>query len=66
MAVCTYTRAEIESLVERLMNRANSPMFDERPELQRDIKSLCLVASTMMAHSPVESITIECKRRDGH
>jgi hypothetical protein len=61
MAVCVYTRETVEALVERLMNRANSPMFDERPELQRDIRSLCLVTSTMIAHSPIEQITIECK-----
>ena len=64
MAVCTYTKAEIESLLERIMNRMNSPIYDGRPETQREIKSLCLVTSTLMAHAPVESITIECKRRE--
>jgi hypothetical protein len=64
MAVCVYTRADIESIVERLMNRSNSPMFNERPELQRDIKSICMVANTLMAHAPIESITIVCQRHD--
>jgi hypothetical protein len=64
MAICTYTKAEMNALVKRLMNRVNSPMFDATPEVQRDIKALCLLSSTMLPHAPVESITIECKNRN--
>lgn len=49
MAVQSYTRTEIEALVERMLARAHSPLLNDMPELQRDIRAMAMILGTLLA-----------------
>jgi hypothetical protein len=49
MAVTVYTRVEMLALVERLANRAKSPLLSDMPETQRDIRAAAMILSTLLS-----------------
>ena len=42
MATYTVSRNDLQALAERLMNRAKSPVMDNMPETQKDMKLAAL------------------------
>jgi hypothetical protein len=60
MAKFTYTRDAIGSLAERLEARSTSALFQDRPELQSDLRAAAAVIRFALAHGvPVSPIEID-------
>ena len=62
MATTKYvmSRKDVESLVERLENRATTPLLDDMPSLQQDLKITARLLRFMVNHGmPTSPITIE-------
>jgi hypothetical protein len=66
MATVSYTRKDIEALVERSLNRAGSPLLRDMPELQRDVKAMAMILMNLLAIGvEIQSIMIEDLYKDG-
>jgi hypothetical protein len=60
MVKLTYTRADIETLAERLEQRASSIILFDMPQLQRDMKAAAMLLRYMLTNGmPVTSAEIE-------
>jgi hypothetical protein len=65
MAVTVYTRVAIEQLVIRLANRSASPLLNDMPELQRDIRDASSILATLLAVGhPIGTISIDRRISD--
>jgi len=60
MVKLTYTRADIETLADRLEQRATSIMLFDMPQLQRDMRAAAMLLRYMLNNGmPVTSAEIE-------
>jgi hypothetical protein len=60
MVKLTYTRADIETLAERLEQRAASIILFDMPQLQRDMRAAAMLLRYMLANGmPVTSAEID-------
>ncbi len=60
MVKLTYTRADIETLADRLEQKATSIMLFDIPQLQRDMKAAAMLLRYMLANGmPVTAAEIE-------
>lgn len=59
MATIMVSRNDIQALAERLLNRAKSPVMDDLPETQRDMKFAALFLEHIAALGmPVGVVTL--------
>ena len=60
MAKHVLSRKDVESLAERLENRATTPLLDDMPPLQQDLKITTRLLRFMVTYGmPVNPITID-------
>jgi hypothetical protein len=49
MAKMVYTRSDIQSLAERMLDRSGSSLIDDMPDLQRDIRSAAKILRVVLS-----------------
>ena len=61
MATYSLSRNDLQALAERLMNRARSPIMDNMPETQKDMKLAALFLQHVAALGmPVGVVVLTC------